>query len=66
MNRRSLKISKTNFVIFHAINRIKSPVTILINRHAIDEAEYVKYIGILIDSHLTFRHHIFDGLTKKV
>ena len=65
INPLSLNISTTNFVIFHAINKIKSPVTILINKQAIDEAEYVKYLGILIDAHLTFRHHI-DELTKKV
>ena len=65
INRLSLNISKTNFIIFHAINKPKCPVTILINRKAIDEAEYIKYLGILFDSHLTFRHHI-DELNKKV
>ena len=65
INRLSLNISKTNFIIFHAINKIKIPVTILINKKAIDEAEYVKYLGVLIDSHLTFRQHI-DELIKKV
>ena len=29
------------------------PVTILINKEAIDEEQYVKYLGILIDSQLT-------------
>ena len=65
INRLSLNISKTNFIIFHAINKPKSPVTILINKKAIDEAEYIKYLGILIDSRLTFRQHI-DELAKKV
>ena len=65
INRLSLNIAKTNFVIFHAINKPKSPITILINKQAIDEVKYVKYLGILIDSHLSFKFHI-DELTKKI
>ena len=63
INRLSLNVSKTNFVIFHAPN--KPLVTILINKQAIDEAKYVKYLGILIDSQLTFKHHI-NKLVKKI
>ena len=51
LNRLSLNISKTNFVIFHAINKANHNVTILINKQAIDEVKYVKYLGILIDSY---------------
>ena len=66
LNRLSLNISKTNFVIFHAINKPKnSVVTILINKQAIDEVKSVKYLGILIDSQLTFKNQI-DELSKKV
>ena len=48
VNRLTLNISKTNFIIFHAINKPKVPVTILINKIAIEETKYVKYLGILI------------------
>ena len=65
INRLSLNISKTNFVIFHAINKPKFPITILINKQAIDEVKFVKYLGVLIDSNLTFKFHI-DELTKKI
>ena len=65
VNRLSLNITKTNFVIFHAINKPKIPITILIDNKAIDEVKYVKYLGILIDSQLTFRQHI-DELSKKI
>ena len=58
INRLSLNISKTNFVVFHAKNKPKSPVTILINNKAIDEVEEVKYLGIIIDSKMTFKNHI--------
>ena len=65
INRLSLNISKTNFVVFHAINKPKYPITILINKQAIEEVKFVKYLGVLIDSHLTFKAHI-DELTKKI
>ena len=54
--RLSLNITKTNFVIFHAINKPKFLITILINKKAIEEVKFVKYIGVLIDSHLTFKN----------
>ena len=52
INRLSLNISKTNFVIFHSNNKPTVPVTILINNEAIDEVKHVKYLGVLIDSQL--------------
>ena len=65
INRLSLNISKTNFVVFHAPNKIKYPITILINKQAIEEAKYVKYLGVLIDSQLSFKYHI-NELSKKI
>ena len=64
INRLSLNITKTNLVIFHSINKPKNPTTILINKEAIDELKHVKYLGVLIDSQLTFKYHI-DELNKK-
>ena len=61
VNRLSLNISKTNFVLFHAINKPKIPITIKINKKAIEEVKF----GILIDSQLTFKYHI-DELNKKL
>ena len=66
INRLSLNITKTNFVIFHAINKPKTPVTILIHKQAVDEADYVKYLGVLIDSHLTFKKHIDELINKSL
>ena len=65
INRLSLNISKTNFVIFSPPNKPKIPVTIKINKEAIDETKYVKYLGILIDSELSFKYHIVE-LKKKI
>ena len=65
INRLSLNVSKTNFVIFTPPKKPKINVTILINKEAIDEEQYVKYLGVLIDSKLTFKFHI-DELKKKI
>ena len=46
-------------------NKPKIPVTILIHNKAIEETTHVKYLGILIDSKLTFKNHI-DELKKKI
>ena len=64
-NRLALNVSKTNFVIFSAVNKPIKPVTILINRKAIEQKEYVKYLGVLIDSKLSFKHHI-TAISKKI
>ena len=65
INRLSLNISKTNFVIFNSPNKPKTTVTILINKEAINEDNQVKYLGILIDSQLSFKEHILE-LNKKI
>ena len=36
-----------------------------LNKEAIDEVPHVKYLGILIDSQLTFKYHI-EELNKKI
>ena len=65
INRLTLNISKTNFIIFQAINKPKVPITILINKIAIEETKYVKYLRILIDPQLSFKFHIAK-LSKKL
>ena len=54
-NRLALNVSKTNFAIFSAVNKPLKTVTILINRLAIGQKEFIKYLGVLIDSKLTFK-----------
>ena len=60
INRLSLNITKTNFVIFHSINKPKVPVTILINKEAIDEGKHIKYLGVSVN----IKYHI-EELNKK-
>ena len=50
---------------FHAPNKPKFPITILINNKAIDEDKYIKYLDATLDSQLSFKFHI-DELTKKI
>ena len=65
-NKLSLNVSKTNFVIFHSYMKpINKVITIKINRKAISEEKYVKYLGILIDSTLSWKYHI-NELGKKL
>ena len=48
VNRLALNISKTNFVIFHPYNKpLKEYITLKINKKAINEERYVKYLGVL-------------------
>ena len=66
INRLSLNIGKTNFVIFHPFNKpLKHNVTIKINNKAINEKESIKYLGVIVDSTLSWKQHIIS-LTKKI
>ena len=55
-----MNIDKTNFVVFHSFNKpLKYQITLKIDRIAITEKSYIKYLGIIIDSTLTWKQHIF-------
>ena len=40
-------------------------MTLLLNRKAIEQKTYVKYLGVLIDEHLNWKEHILS-VTKKI
>ena len=64
--RLSLNIDKINFIIFHPYNKpVKQHVTITINKKAINEKEAIKYLGVLVDSSLSWKHQI-SNLNKKI
>ena len=66
VNRLSLNIEKTNFVVFHPYNKpLKFNITLKIQKKAITEKKTVKYLGIMIDSGLTWQVQI-DNLSKKI
>ena len=59
VNRLSLNIDKTNYVIFHPCKKpMKEHITIKINKKAIKEKEFIKYLGVFIDSTLSWKHQI--------
>ena len=71
-NKLTLNIKKSNFVLFRTCQkRITTPVNIrLFDNDAgqyvdLDNKECVKYLGVLIDSHLSWRNHI-DYISTKL
>ena len=64
-NKLALNIDKTNFVLFHS-PRKKLPDLININfgKKNISRCKYVKFLGILLDEHLTWKYHITDLYRK--
>ena len=66
VNRLSLNIAKTNFLIFHPYNKpINQRITLKIHKKAISESEYIKYLGVMADSTLTWNIHI-DKISKTI
>ena len=66
VNRLSLNIDKTNFLIFHPYNKpVKQSITIKINKKAISEKDHIKYLGVILDATLTWKTHI-DKICKSI
>ena len=66
MNRLSLNIDKTNYIIFHPYNKpMKDHITIKINNKVIDQKEFTKYLGVLMDSTLSWKFHI-SNISEKI
>ena len=65
-NRLALNISKTNYVIFHSNSKkINDFIRIKLGRKAITRMNYIKYLGVLIDSTLSLKPHVTE-LSKKL
>ena len=66
VNRLALNIAKTNFLVFHPYNKpIKQRITLKTHKKALSESEYIKYLGIMVDSTLTWNIHI-DKISKTI
>ena len=66
VNRLSLNIAKTKFLVFHPYNKsMKQMITLKIHKKAISESEYIKYLGIMVDSTLSWNIHI-DKISKTI
>ena len=65
-NKLAFKIDKTKFVIFHSPGRkMTEPNIIWFDRKKILREKCVKFLGILSDANLNWRHHISE-LSKKL
>ena len=66
VNKLSLNIDKSNFVIFHpSQKKAQYPINLIINNKILEEKKYVKYLGIIMDCNLNWKQHIHE-LSKKV
>ena len=66
VNRLSVNMDKTNFIMFHPYNKpINHTITLKFQKNAIMEKNCIKYLGIMIDSTLTWHTHI-DNISKKM
>jgi hypothetical protein len=57
-NKLSLNIEKSNFIIFHAIQKRVHEIFININNKYLKQEHHLKYLGLMIDSHLNWKPHI--------
>src|SRR6218665_2891444 len=65
-NRLSLNSDKTNYIVFCSTHRrMTSNNTLYINNTPLVQTDSSKFLGVLIDSHLTWKDHIML-VTKKV
>ena len=59
VNKVSLNIDKTNFIIFHPPQKVKGHIVkLIISNREIMQERFIKYFGLLIDSHLSWKYHI--------
>ena len=65
-NRLSLNVAKTEFIIFRPPRKhLADRITLSLNGCKIFESTKVKYLGVILDSRLSWKHHIFE-LNKKL
>ena len=65
-NKVSLNIDKTNFIILHPPQKVKGHIVKLkISNREIAQEKFIKYLGLLIDSHLSWKYHI-SPISRKI
>ena len=65
MNKLSLNIKKTHYMMFCRRKKLYHDVKLLIDGQAIDEVQKTKFLGIIIDNKLTWKWHI-DHIAGKI
>ena len=65
-NKLSLNIDKTNYIIFHSSSvNVPSGSDIKIGKKHIKRVKFVKFLGPLLDEHLSWKYHLSE-LSKKL
>ena len=64
-NQLSWNISKTNCIIFHSSADSIPNIVIKIGKKHFAKVKYIKFLGVLLDQHLTWRYHITE-ISKKL
>ena len=64
-NKSSLNIDKTNYIIFHSSSAtVPSDAVVKIGKKYIKRVKFVKFLGLLLDEHLSWKYHLSE-LSKK-
>ena len=63
-NKLSLNVSKSSLLVFHPPQKKINKIEILINSQKIPEKASTKYLGVIIDKHLTWQSHVTYLNTK--
>ena len=65
-NRISLNVSKTEFIIFRKPrNIVDYEIKIKLNGKRLYSSSYIKYLGVLLDEHLSWKPHVSELIKKK-
>ena len=66
LNQLTLNIKKTNFIIFKSHKKLlRRDLRLTLNGTVLQRVEDSKFLGIVIDQHLTWKNHI-DYITKRI
>ena len=63
-NKLSLNVEKSNHVIFNPPQQKVPSINLTVNKKKIEHKEYIKYLGVLIDSKLSWKSHIRETSKK--
>ena len=65
VNKLSLNLDKTKYIVFYKRNKISFHQQVIINDVRIAQANEVKFLGVIVDDHLSWRSHI-DSIVLKL
>ena len=65
-NRLTLNVKKCNFIVFKSYKKhLKATLNINLNNQVTQRVDKTKFLGLIIDQHLTWKYHI-DYIAKKI